>query len=267
MDNFAQLTSSEGLPASIHTEIAILGAMLLEPEAIVTARAGLRAEDLSLDSHQRVYGAICAVFEADGKVDFTTVRNELERRKELDAIGGPAYLAYLSEGIPRRLNIESYVRIVKDKAMLRRLLLLFHRGSARAADQSEDAEQVLAELQEEMVALQADASGSHGAATISAVVPAVVERVLAERDAPPQGVLGLATGVVELDGKMGGLRAHEYTILAGESGDGKTALAVQMTLEAALQGIPVGWFSLEMTKEQLVRRMFASLSGSANEHG
>src|SRR5579875_3412374 len=101
---------NDGLPASVQTEVTVLGAMLLDAVAIV---------------------------------DTITVMEALSKRNELDAVGGPAYLAYLTEGIPRHPNIESYVRIIKDKSLLRQLLGIFNEGMAAAADQAEDATAVL----------------------------------------------------------------------------------------------------------------------------
>lgn len=108
--------SVEGLPSSVQTEITVLGAMLLDAVAITDATAKLHAEDFALDSHQRVYRVMIELLAQGHAVDLITVMDALSRRKELDAIGGAAYLAYLTEGIPRNPNIESYVRIVKDKS-------------------------------------------------------------------------------------------------------------------------------------------------------
>src|ERR1035441_4069617 len=134
MASIAQLNVPEGLPASIHVEVAVLGAMLLDGVAISDATAKLKAEDFSLDSHQRIYRAMVEMMAKGHGIDSVTVGEELARRRELDAIGGPAYLAYLTEGIPRNFNIESYVRIVKDKSLLRQLMGIFHDGQVRASD-------------------------------------------------------------------------------------------------------------------------------------
>src|SRR5579863_7004663 len=101
MASLAQLNPADGLPSSVHTEVAILGAMLLDGMAISDATAKLKAEDFSLDSHQRVYRAIVDLLARGHGVDYLTVQEELTRRRELDSVGGPAYLAYLTEGIPR----------------------------------------------------------------------------------------------------------------------------------------------------------------------
>ena len=128
MASLAQLNPTEGLPSSVHTEVAILGAMLLDGVAISDATAKLKAEDFSLDSHQRVYRVMVDLMARGHGIDITTVRAELENRREIDSVGGPAYLFYLTEGIPRNFNIESYVRIVKDKSLLRQLMGIFTTG-------------------------------------------------------------------------------------------------------------------------------------------
>ena len=150
MASFAQLNTSEGLPSSIHTEVAILGAMLLDSVAISDATEKLKAEDFSLDSHQRVFRVIVDLMAKGQGIDYLTVQEELARRRELDSIGGPAYLAFLTEGIPRNFSIESYVQIVKDKSLLRQLMGIFHDGGIRAADQSEDAITVLGDVEAQL---------------------------------------------------------------------------------------------------------------------
>src|SRR5665213_2859152 len=141
------VSPGDGMPSSLHTEIAILGAMLLDAVAISDATAKLRAEDFSLDSHQRIYRTILDLLAVNHAVDFLTVQDALSKKRELEAIGGPAYLAYLTEGIPRNLNIESYVRIVKDKSLLRQLMSIFSEGMAQASDQTEEANKLINALE------------------------------------------------------------------------------------------------------------------------
>src|ERR1700746_3565914 len=124
-------------PASVHAEASILGGMLVDPVAIIDATMFLRAEDFSLDSHRRIYEAMLHLTEAGHAVDIVTVTEELRRKKELDSIGGIAYLASLSEGLPRKLSIESYVRIVRDKSLMRQLMTVCDLGMIDAADQSQ----------------------------------------------------------------------------------------------------------------------------------
>src|SRR6195952_6179985 len=109
MATFLQIVEREGLPASVHTERVILGSMLSDPVAVVDATAKLQADDFSLDSHRRIYGAMLELSELGHAIDFITVAEVLIRRKELEAVGGRAYLMSLTEGLPRHLAIESYV--------------------------------------------------------------------------------------------------------------------------------------------------------------
>src|ERR1035437_2888943 len=109
-------------PASVHAEITILGGMLVDTVAVVDATMLLRDDDFSLDSHRRIYGAMLLLSEVGHAVDIVTVSEEPKRKKELDSVGGVAYLASLSEGLPRKLSIENYVSIVRDKSLMRQLM-------------------------------------------------------------------------------------------------------------------------------------------------
>ncbi len=139
MAAFADILSDRGLPASVQAERTILGAMMLDAVAFNDATAKLIAEDFSLDSHQMIYRVITSLVDVGRKADLITVTEELSRRKELEAIGDRPYLFSLTEDMPRRLNVEEYVRIVKDKSLLRQVMGICQTAMARAADQSEDA--------------------------------------------------------------------------------------------------------------------------------
>ena len=257
MASFAQLTQPDGLPSSIHTEIAILGAMLLDGVAISDATAKLKADDFSLDSHQRVYRCIVDLMAVGHAVDYTTVRADLERRRELDSIGGPAYLAYLSEGIPRNFNIESYVRIVKDKSLLRQLMSIFHDGATRASDQSEDAISVLGDVEAKLADV-ADSAIQRGFSGISEIVASSFGTIdkLYEQG---REITGLKTHYIEFDRMTSGLQDSELIIIAARPSMGKTAWAINIAQNAAVHdGKVVAVFSLEMSKESLLRRMLAS---------
>jgi replicative DNA helicase len=257
MASLAQLTATDGLPSSIHTEIAILGAMLLDSVAISDATAKLRPEDFSLDSHQRVYRCIVDLMALGRGVDLTTVRAELERRRELDSVGGPAYLAYLTEGIPRNLNIESYVQIVKDKSLLRQLMGIFHDGQIRASDQSEDAITVLGDV-EALLADVADSAIQRGLAGIGEIVASSFGSIdkLYEQG---REITGLATHYTDFDRMTSGLQESELIIIAARPSMGKTAWAINIAQNSAVRdGKVVAVFSLEMSKESLLRRLLAS---------
>jgi replicative DNA helicase len=246
-----------GLPSSVHTEVAILGAMLLDSVAISDATEKLKAEDFSLDSHQRVFRAIVDLMAKGQGIDYLTVQEELARRRELDSIGGPAYLAYLTEGIPRNFNIESYVQIVRDKSLLRQLMGIFHDGGIRAADQSEDAITVLGDVEAQLADV-ADSAIQRGLAGIGEIVAGSFVSIdkLYEQG---REVTGLATRYTEFDKMTSGLQDSELIIIAARPSMGKTAWAINIAQNAAVQdGKVVAVFSLEMSKESLLRRMLAS---------
>ena len=251
------MPSGDGLPSSIQTELTVLGAMLLDAVAITDATAKLRPEDFALDSHQRIYRVMTDLMAKGHAVDLITVVEELSRRKELDAIGGAAYLAYLTEGIPRNPNIESYVRIVKDKSLLRQLLGIFNEGMAAASDQSEDATQVLNNVEVKLAEV-ADSAIQRGFSGI----PEIVANSFGSIDALyEQGreVTGLATHYIEFDKMTSGLQASELIIIAARPSMGKTAWAINIGQNCAVRdGKVVAIFSLEMSKESLLRRMLAS---------
>ncbi len=190
-------------------------------------------------------------------VDYTTVREELTRRRELDSIGGPAYLAFLTEGIPRNLNIESYVRIVKDKSLLRQLMAIFHEGGIRAADQAEEAITVLSDV-ETRLAEVADSAIQRGFAGIGEIVASSFGSIDALYEQGRE-ITGLATHYVEFDRMTSGLQDSELVIIAARPSMGKTAWAINIAQNAAVKdGKVVAVFSLEMSKESLLRRLLAS---------
>ena len=257
MAALTQITEMPGLPSSVHTEVAILGAMLLDSVAISDATEKLKAEDFSLDSHQRVFRAIVDLMAKGHGIDYLTVQEELARRRELDSIGGPAYLAFLTEGIPRNFNIESYVQIVRDKSLLRQLMGIFHDGGIRAADQSEDAITVLGDVEAQLADV-ADSAIQRGLAGIGEIVAGSFVSIdkLYEQG---REVTGLATRYTDFDKMTSGLQDSELIIIAARPSMGKTAWAINIAQNAAVQdGKVVAVFSLEMSKESLLRRMLAS---------
>jgi replicative DNA helicase len=257
MATLAQLNPADGLPSSVHTEVAILGAMLLDGVAISDATAKLKAEDFSLDSHQRIYRAMVDLIAKGHGIDLTTLRAELERRRELDSVGGPAYLFYLTEGIPRNFSIESYVEIVKDKSLLRQLMSIFHDGGIRAADQSEDAITVLGDVEAQLADV-ADSAIQRGLAGIGEIVASSFGSIDALYEQGRE-VTGLATRYTDFDRMTSGLQDSELIIIAARPSMGKTAWAINIAQNAAVHdGKVVAVFSLEMSKESLLRRMLAS---------
>jgi replicative DNA helicase len=193
-------------------------------------------------------------------VDIVTLSNELARYKEVESVGGVAYLASLTEGLPRRPVIEDYIRIVKDKGMLRRLMGICSAAIAKAADQSQDAIGVLDETESQLLEVSQN-SLSQGLQPIDIIVRdsfgSIDNLYKQSRD-----VTGLATGFTDLDRMTSGLQKSELIIIAARPSMGKTALAINIAENAALRyGSVVAIFSLEMSRESLLRRMLASQAG------
>jgi replicative DNA helicase len=246
-----------GLPASIDAERSILGAILLDNHAYNEAAEKLRADDFALSAHQRVFARMAELIDLGRAVDIVTLSEELARRKEIEAIGGVAYLASLTEGLPRRLSIEEYVRIVKDKSLLRQLINICSSAITRAADQSEDALEVLNSA--ESLLLEVTEKGiTRGFAGIPEIVSSsfgTIDNLYKEG----REVTGLATHFTEFDRMTSGLQNSELIIIAARPSMGKTAWAINIAQNAAVRGHKiVAVFSLEMSKESLLRRMLAS---------
>jgi replicative DNA helicase len=244
-------------PASVHAESTILGGMLVDPVAIVDATMLLRADDFSLDSHRRIYTAMLQLAEVGHAVDIVTVAEELRRKRELDSIGGVAYLASLSEGLPRKLSIESYVRIVKDKSLMRQLMTVCDMGMIDAADQSQLALDVLNNVSSRLVEISEDAI-TGGFSDISTIVKDSFGSIDALYEQGRE-VTGLATHYIDFDRMTSGLQDSELIIIAARPSMGKTAWAINIAENAAVRGGKVvAVFSLEMSKASLLRRMLAS---------
>src|SRR5208337_765805 len=138
------LASDSSLPCNIEAEKTILGAILLDNESLKEISLSIEADDFSLDSHRRICLRMKELYEAGRPIDIVTLSAELAKYKEIEAVGGVAYLASLTEGLPRHLVIDEYIRIVADKSIARRLMLINSTTIARAADQSESADVTLA---------------------------------------------------------------------------------------------------------------------------
>lgn len=148
------LTLDVGLPANVDAEKTILGAILLDNAAHAEAAKNLQSDDFSLDSHRRIFLRMTELMDSSHTVDIVTLSAELSKNKEIEAVGGVAYLASLTEGLPRRPVIDEYIRIVADKSIARRIMGISSMIIARAADQSESSTQTLSVLEAQIVQLK-----------------------------------------------------------------------------------------------------------------
>jgi replicative DNA helicase len=257
MATYPHIVGEQERPASVHAEMTILGAMLVEPVAIIDATMLLKTDDFALDSHRKIYDAMLHLVEVGHAVDIVTVADALRKKKELDSVGGLPYLASLSEGLPRKLSIESYVRIVRDKSLMRQLLSVCDMGMVEASDQSREALDVLNQVTSRLTEISEHAV-TGGFSDITAIVKDSFGSIDALYEQGRE-VTGLATHYIEFDRMTSGLQESELIIIAARPSMGKTAWAINIAENAAVRGGKVvAVFSLEMSKASLLRRMLAS---------
>ena len=245
------------LPASIDAERSILGAILLDNFLINQAAGLINAEDFSLDSHRRIYGRMLDLNETARPIDLIALCDELGRHKELEAIGGVAYLSSLTEGLSRRSNIEHWVKIVRDKALLRGLIHAASSAIAHASEQADPADVILDAAESAIFKLSENRIG-RGFLDVKEIVKESFGSLdaLYERG---QRITGLETHFVDLDNMTSGLQPSDLVIVAARPSMGKTAFAMNIAENAAIQDKKVvGMFSLEMSREALLLRLLCS---------
>src|ERR1700727_2176429 len=257
MATYPHIVGEQERPTAVHAEMTILGGMLVEPVAIIDATMLLKTDDFALDSHRKIYDAMLHLVEVGHAVDIVTVTDYLSKKKELDSVGGLPYLASLSEGLPRKLSIESYVRIVRDKSLMRQLLAVCDMGMIEASDQSREALDVLNQVTGRLTEISEHAV-TGGFSDIAAIVKDSFGSIDALYEQGRE-VTGLATHYIEFDRMTSGLQESELIIIAARPSMGKTAWAINIAENAAVRGGKVvAVFSLEMSKASLLRRMLAS---------
>jgi replicative DNA helicase len=249
------------LPSSVDCERTILGAILLDENAYFDdCLDNIQSEDFSLDSHRRIYLRMSEIMEGlveEHHLDIRTLANNLGRNGEVGTVGGVAYIASLTEGLPRRPVIEEYVRIVKDKSRLRKLMAVCSSAIAHAADQSESALGVVTDLENKLMEIKADGP-EHSTPIGSIDVESEIRKKRTVSD--ERTALELTWGVKGLDDHTRGAFKGEFTVVGGEESSGKSAFLLQMILANAVEGVPCGLFSLEMSKDQVKRRCYPLLS-------
>jgi len=246
-----------GLPVSMEAERSILGAILLDNSLYDQAAEHLTVNDFSLDAHRRIYSRMRDLQETGRPVDMITLVEELDRRKEVEAIGGVAYLSSLIDGVPERPSIEHYVRIVRNKALLRGLINVAQNAMAEAIEHADEAEEVLGRAEQAIFQLSENRIGQ-GFMDIPSIIKGSFGS-LEELYRRGQEITGLATHYTLLDKLTSGLQPSDLIIVAARPSMGKTAFAMNIAENAAvLDGKVVGVFSLEMSREALLMRMLAS---------
>jgi replicative DNA helicase len=251
--------SEKGLPANIDAEKFILGSLLLDDSRFIEIAGILLEEDFALEKHRRIFKRMSELHDRGERIDRVTVANELLRRNELESIDGLSYLVSLDDGLPHIANLDSYVRIIRDKATLRRIAMASQHLLNRAMLAEEDPNTILAGAEETLLRL-GESRGEKGLMTPLEVIQAYEGGLNAFLD-PSRRIKGISTGFTKLDEMTSGLHAGELIILAARPSMGKTALALNMAWNIASRREspqPVAIFSLEMSQESLLTRMLCA---------
>lgn len=257
----ADILSTQGLPANIVAERSLLGAILLDGFNYYQVADKLVADDFHLDSHRKIYRAIRELAQAGVAVDFITLGDALDRTRDLEAIGGHAYLTTLTDGLPRGLNVEHYARIVKDRSVLRQVLSTSNEVTQAVLAGGESAD-VLDLAMREFFRIAEDRI-KDGLTSVGELAPEIMGKLDTLHG---QEISGLRTGFVKLDELTTGLQPSDLIIIAGRPSMGKTSFAMNIVENAALLSQKnAAVFSLEMSKVQLVLRMLCS-TARVNAH-
>ena len=247
-----------GLPASPEIERNILGAMLMDSDLCDEVFAVLKPEHFFLSAHRRIYNRILDLAETSKPIEIVTVTEQLMKHKELEAVGGAGYVASLTDGVPRRKSLIHYIDIVQDKAKLRDMIHTANSIVAQCFDQAIAADEVISDAEASILSVAAEGDGE--AVPVGAVTNTVEWKLVQGRSASlERDALEMTWGVSGLDSFTRGMFGGEMTVLSGESGGGKTSIAMQITLANAREGTPCVWFSLEMPKEKLVQRLYPQM--------
>lgn len=254
-----QLLQGRQVPASPEAEAAVLGSMLLDRECIGDVIEAIGADSFSLTEHRILFDAILSLYENNSEIDLVLLRDELKKRKSLEAVGGVDYLVRVAESVPSASNASYYADIVKEKAMLRELAHacgeILHEACEEAGDVGEKldiAEKRIFEVTEKKI------QGS--VLPVKDLITQAFESIESRKGG--DGVTGVTTGFEELNQMLCGLQKGEMIIVAGRPSMGKTTFALNIAEHIGVdEGLPVVIFSLEMSKHQLVERFLCSYSG------
>ena len=253
----ASLALDKGLPSNVDAERFVLGSILLDDSQFVQVAGTLEPDDFSLEKHRRIFQRMIDLNARAERIDRVTVANELLRFSELESCDGLSYLVSLDDGLPRIFNLDSYVRIVKDKAILRKIIFTSQHLMNRCLLGEEDPEQILAGAEESLLKL-GDSRLKTGLVSPEQVIQDYQGGINAFLD-PSKRIKGISTGFAKLDEMTGGLHGGELIILAARPSMGKTAMALNIAQHAASRlGQTVAIFSLEMSNESLLTRMLCA---------
>jgi replicative DNA helicase len=249
--------AEKGLPTNVDAERFVLGSILLDDTLYVQAAGTLEPDDFSLEKHRRIFKRMGELQTRGEKIDRITVANELMKFNELEACDGLTYLVSLDDGLPQIPNLDSYIRIVKDKAVLRRIVFASQHMMNRAMMGEEEPGDILAGAEETILKL-GDSQVKSGLLNPGQILQGYEGGISAFLD-PSKRIKGISTGFAKLDEMTGGLHGGDLCIIAARPSMGKTALALNIAQHVALKlKQTVAIFSLEMSQESLLTRMLCA---------
>lgn len=240
------------LPCHIEAEQAVLGSLLLDPEALLQVADVLEPADFYREAHRLIYAAMLHLFHQRTPADFLTVCDELERRHQLDAVDGPSYITSLVNMVPSSANVLTYAQIVQSKAQYRRLIQAASQIAAWAYEETPDA---LERAEQCLFAIRRHhAAGLTPLATVLADCLQDIDRIREQRGT----LIGIPTGFHTLDQALGGWQRGDLIVIAARPGTGKTSFALSVVAHALdVHHLRVAFFSLEMERKHLGLRLLA----------
>ncbi len=244
-------------PHDLEVEVSVLGALLIDKQAISMVAHALRPEHFYSDAHGTVYAAMIELYEDREPIDLVTLAQKLKQKKRLKQIGGSEFLSSLVEGVPTASHVEHYAKIVKDTYTKRELIQAASMVGDLAFDEGAEVQEVLDTAEQRIFGL----SQQHMKRSFIHVKDALADSFdrLDELHKSSGGLRGVATGFADLDRTLAGMQASNLLILAARPGMGKTALALNIAQHVAVNlKRPVGFFSLEMSKEELIDRLLVA---------
>ncbi|MCX7996631.1 MAG: replicative DNA helicase [Patescibacteria group bacterium] len=244
-------------PHDDQAERSVLGAILLDASAIYNVSEFLKPEHFYSKAHQAIYEGMIALFEKQMPIDIVTLRDELKREGTVKISGGQAYLSELVEAVPTSAYVEYYGRIVKDHYLKRKLIEISSRAVEKSFHDTGDIKSIMDEVESEIYGL-AQQQHHREFIPLKDILTESFER-LEEMQKNRDGIRGVPTGFAGLDNKLSGLNKSNLIILAARPGVGKTSFALNIALHAAFVAkTTVGFFSLEMSKEEMVDRILVN---------
>lgn len=248
------------VPANVEAEEAVLGALLIDPNAILRVAPRLRPEDFYVERHAWIYEAMLKVHDRGEPIEVLTLAEELRRDGRLTEVGGVGTLVALTQRVPTSVHAEYYAQLVEEAAIRRRLMEAAQEIARLAYQGSGDVQELLDQAEQLIFAINAERE-HRDLRHLSKAMEALMDH-LEQIQASEGEILGVPTGLRDLDVLLGGLQKSDLILLAARPGVGKTSLALNIALNAAVRfRRHVAFFSLEMSAEQLALRLLSTLTG------